>query len=109
MTTVIFHLIYGLLISKGSGDYNEFFGKLFEQDNFQSELIMIDFESGTIKPVKEVLPNVLQKGKFYLVDWRKGDKNISLQDVSSTFHKRYGGKFKAKDWRSNTQRMNVFA
>ena len=40
---------------KTNGNYNEFFQKLFEQDNFQPESIMTDFESGTIKAVKEML------------------------------------------------------
>ena len=68
MTNAIIPLVYGLLIGKDSGDYNEFFRKLFEQDNFQPESIMTDFESGTIKSVREMLPNALHKGKFYLVD-----------------------------------------
>ena len=67
MTNAIIPLVYGLLIGKDSGDYNEFFRKLLEQDNFQPESIMTDFESGTIKLVKEMLPNALHKGKFYLV------------------------------------------
>ena len=68
MTNAIIPLVYGLLIGKNSGDYNELFRKLFEQDNFQPESIMMDFESGTIKSIKEMLSNVLHKGKFYLVD-----------------------------------------
>ena len=68
MTNAIIPLVYGLLIGKDSGDYNEFFRKLFEQDNFQPESIMTDFESGTIKSVKEILSNVLHKGKFHLFD-----------------------------------------
>ena len=68
MTNAIIPLVYGLLIGKDNGNYNEFFRKLFEQDNFQPESIMTDFESGTIKAVKEMLLNVLHKGKFYLVD-----------------------------------------
>ena len=68
MTNAIIPFVYGLLIGKDSVDYNEFFRKLFEQDNFQPESIMTDFESGTMKSVKEMLSNVLHKGKFYLID-----------------------------------------
>ena len=68
MTNAIIPLVYGLLIGKDSSNYNAFVRKLFEQNNFQPESIMTDFESGTIKSVKEMLPNVLHKGKFYLVD-----------------------------------------
>ena len=63
MNNTIIPLIYGLLISKTANDYNLFFGKVLEQDSFQPESIMTDFKSGTIKSVKEMLPNVLHKGK----------------------------------------------
>ena len=63
MNNTIIPLVYGLLIGKTANDYNLFFGKVLEQDSFQPESIMIDFESGTIKSVKEMLPNVLHKGK----------------------------------------------
>ena len=49
MTNATFHLVFGLLIGKDSGDYNELFRKLLEQDNFQPESIMTDFESSAIK------------------------------------------------------------
>ena len=61
MTNTIIPLVYGLLIGKSADDYNLFFQKVLEQDNFQSESIMTDFESGTIKSVKEMLPNALQQ------------------------------------------------
>ncbi|CAF4324488.1 unnamed protein product [Rotaria sp. Silwood2] len=61
MTNAIIPLVYGLLIGKSNDDYNQFFEKLFEQDNFQPESIMTDYEGGTIKSVKEMLPNVLHK------------------------------------------------
>ena len=64
MTNAIILLVCGLLIGKSSDDYNQFFEKLFEQDNFQTESIMTDFETGTIKSIKEMLPDVLQKGMF---------------------------------------------
>ena len=63
MNNTIIPLVYGLLIGKTANDYNLFFGKVFERDSFQPESIMTDFESGTIKSVKEMLPNVLHKGK----------------------------------------------
>ena len=64
MTNAIIPLVYGLLIGKSAEDYNLFFEKVLEQDNFQPESIMTDFETGTIKSVKDMLPNVLHKGKF---------------------------------------------
>ena len=64
MNNTIIPLVYGLLIGKTADDYNLFFGKVLEQDSFQPESIMTDFESGTIKSVKEMLPNVLHKGKI---------------------------------------------
>lgn len=57
-------LVYDLLIGKSHTDYNLFFDKVMEQDNFQPESIMTDFETGTIKSVSDKLPNVLHKGNF---------------------------------------------
>ena len=62
MANAIIPLVYGLLIGKHTDEYNFFFQKMSEQDNFQPETIMTDFESGTIKSVKEMLPNVVHKG-----------------------------------------------
>ncbi|CAF0793861.1 unnamed protein product [Rotaria sordida] len=64
MTNAIIPIGYGLLIGKSTEDYNLFFEKVLEQDDFQSESIMTDFETGTINSVKEMLPNVLYIGMF---------------------------------------------
>ena len=64
MTNAIIPLVYALLIGKSTNDYNFFFQKVLEQDTFQPESIMTDFETGTIKSVKEMLPNVEHKGNF---------------------------------------------
>ncbi|CAF2161640.1 unnamed protein product [Rotaria magnacalcarata] len=61
MTIAITPLVYGLLIGKSAEDYNLFIEKVLEQDNFQSESIMTDFETGTIKLAKDMLPNILHK------------------------------------------------
>ena len=52
-------------MSKHTDNYNFFFQKVLEQDNFQAERIMTDFESGTIKSVKEMLSNVVPKDNSY--------------------------------------------
>ena len=62
MTNITIPVVYKLLIGKSSEDYNLFFKKMLAQDNFQPESIMTDFETGTIRSVKNVLPNVLHKG-----------------------------------------------
>ncbi|CAF4202281.1 unnamed protein product [Rotaria magnacalcarata] len=62
MTNAITPLVYGLLIGKSAEDYNLFFEKVFKQDNFQPDSNMTDFETGTIKSVKDLLPNILHKG-----------------------------------------------
>ena len=64
MTTVPIFLVHGLLIGKSSEEYNLFFEKVLVQDNFQPESIMTDFETVTIKSVKDMLPNVLYKGRL---------------------------------------------
>jgi hypothetical protein len=58
----IIPLIYGLLIGKKTDDYNHFFEKVLEKDNFDPESILTDFETGTIKSVESLFPNVLHKG-----------------------------------------------
>ncbi|CAF5227344.1 unnamed protein product, partial [Rotaria magnacalcarata] len=64
MTDTIIPLAYGLLIGKNAEDYSLFFEKVLEQDNFQPESIMTDFETATIKSVKDMLPNILHKDTF---------------------------------------------
>ena len=58
-------LVYGLLIGKSTKDYNQFFEKIIDQDNFEPLSIMTDFEQATIKSVNEKFPNVLQKGNIF--------------------------------------------
>ncbi|CAM4831054.1 unnamed protein product [Rotaria magnacalcarata] len=65
MTNAVIPLVYGLLIGKSNDDYNQFFQKIFELDNFQPKSIRTDFESGTIKSVKGMLPNILHKGSLF--------------------------------------------
>ncbi|CAF4930321.1 unnamed protein product [Rotaria socialis] len=65
MTNSITPLVYGLLIGKSAEDYNLFFEKVSKQDNFQPESIMTDFETGTIKSVKDMLPNILHRGCLF--------------------------------------------
>ena len=62
MTTAI-PLVYGLLIGKRTEDYNAFFEKVLEQDDFRPESILTDNESATIKSVKALFPNILHIGK----------------------------------------------
>ena len=64
MTNVTISLVYGLLIGKSSEHYNLSFEKVLAQDNLQPESIITDFETGTSKSVKDMLPNVLYKGMF---------------------------------------------
>jgi len=59
----IIPLVYGLLIGKKTSDYNQFFEYIMEEDDFNPESILTDFESGTIKSIKSIFPNVLHKGK----------------------------------------------
>jgi hypothetical protein len=58
----IITLIYGLLIGKKTDDCNHCFEKVLEKDNFDPESILTDFETGTIKSVESLFPNVLHKG-----------------------------------------------
>ncbi|CAF1925394.1 unnamed protein product [Rotaria magnacalcarata] len=74
MTDAIIPLVYALLIGKSAEDYNLFFENVLEQNNFEPESIMTDFETGTIKSVKDMLPNILHKGclfHFSQAAWRQ--------------------------------------
>ena len=59
---MIIPVAYGLLINKSDKDYNTFLEKILEQDDFRPESIQTDFESSTIKSIKESLPNISHKG-----------------------------------------------
>ncbi|CAF3065059.1 unnamed protein product, partial [Rotaria sp. Silwood2] len=50
---------------KSSDDYKQFFEKVLEQDDFQPESILSDFESGTIKTIKELFPNTVHRGCLF--------------------------------------------
>ena len=56
MMTTIIPLVYGVLIAKSVNDYNTFFEKILEQDDFRPESILTDFEIGIIKSVEDMLP-----------------------------------------------------
>lgn len=66
MSSVVIPLVYGLLVGKSTKDYNSFLEKILEQDDFDPESIQTDFESGTLKSIKESLPNVSHKGMVYI-------------------------------------------
>ena len=63
LTSTIIPLVYGLLIGKSTKDYNNFLTKILEQDVFNPDSIQTDFESGTIKSIKQSFPNIIHKGK----------------------------------------------
>ncbi|CAF4933851.1 unnamed protein product, partial [Rotaria sp. Silwood1] len=65
LKSVVIPLVYGLLIGKSGDDYKQFFEKVLEQDDFQPESILSDFESGTIKTIKELFPNTVHRGCLF--------------------------------------------
>jgi len=66
MSSIVIPLVYGVLIGKSTKDYNSFLEKILEQDDFRPESIQTDFESGTLKSIKESLPNVSHKGMMHI-------------------------------------------
>lgn len=62
---MIIPLVYGLLIGKSATDYNKFFQKILEVDDFTPESILSDYESGTIKSIKDLFPNAVHRGKLF--------------------------------------------
>lgn len=63
MSSTVIPLVYGLLVGKSTNDYTTFLKKILEQDDFRPESILTDFESGTIKAVKQILQTATHKGK----------------------------------------------
>ncbi|CAF1415647.1 unnamed protein product [Adineta ricciae] len=46
-------------------DYKKFFEKVLEHDDFEPESILSDFESGTIKTIKDIFPNSAHRGCLF--------------------------------------------
>ncbi|CAF1477517.1 unnamed protein product [Rotaria magnacalcarata] len=69
VTNAIIPLVYGLLIGKSNDDYNQFFEKLFEQDNFQPESIMTDFESVEVTTAFGLIANQFDDDADDLLDY----------------------------------------
>ncbi|CAF3260105.1 unnamed protein product [Rotaria socialis] len=65
LKSVIVPLVYGLLIGKKASDYKKNFQKILDEDDFEPESILSDFESGTIKTIKEVFPNAVHRGCLF--------------------------------------------
>ncbi|CAF1662454.1 unnamed protein product, partial [Adineta ricciae] len=65
LQAVVIPLIYGLLIGKSADDYKKFFEKVLEHDDFEPESILSDFESGTIKTIKDIFPNSDHRGCLF--------------------------------------------
>ena len=55
-------MVYGLLIGKSVSDYNHFFERIMEEDDFNPHSILTDFESGTIKSIESLFLNVVHQG-----------------------------------------------
>lgn len=67
-------LVYDLLIGKKADDYNAFFKVIMDNDDFNPDSILTDFEAATLKSVKTLFPRVLHKGclfHFGQCIWRK--------------------------------------
>ena len=58
----IIPLVYGLLVAKNSADYERFFQCIMEEEDFNPESILTDFDAATIKAINSSFPNVSRKG-----------------------------------------------
>ena len=47
----IIPLVYGLLVGKKTTDYDHFFQRIMDEDDFNPETILSDFEAATIKSI----------------------------------------------------------
>ena len=55
-------LVYGLLVEKNSADYERLFQCIMDEDDFNPESILTDFDAATIKVINSLFPNVSHKG-----------------------------------------------
>ncbi|CAF3062688.1 unnamed protein product [Rotaria socialis] len=58
-------LVYGLLVGKKTTDYDHFFRRIMDEDDFDSETILSDFEAATIKSINSLFPNIVHKGCLF--------------------------------------------
>ena len=60
-------MTYGLLIGKSASDYDQFFKRITEEDDFNHDSILTYFESGTIKSVTTLFLHVLHKANVKVI------------------------------------------
>ncbi|CAF5025300.1 unnamed protein product, partial [Rotaria magnacalcarata] len=58
-------LLYGLLVGKKTTDYDHFFRQIMDDDDFDPETILSDFEAATIKSINSLFPNIVHKGCLF--------------------------------------------
>jgi hypothetical protein len=58
----IIPLVHGLLVGKTTADYDDFFWRIKETEEYNPESILTDFESATIKSIKNSFPNAIHIG-----------------------------------------------
>ncbi|CAF5216306.1 unnamed protein product, partial [Rotaria magnacalcarata] len=58
-------LVYGLLVGKKTADYDHFFRRIMDEDDFDPETILSDFEAATIKSINSLFPNIVHKGCLF--------------------------------------------
>ncbi|CAM4830841.1 unnamed protein product [Rotaria magnacalcarata] len=58
-------LVYGLLVGKKTTDYDHFFRRIMDEDDFDPETILSDFEAATIKSINSLFPNIVHKGCLF--------------------------------------------
>lgn len=63
----IIPLVYGLLVGKKATDYDSFFQCIMNEDDFNPETVLSDFEAATIKSISSFFPNVLHKGNAIII------------------------------------------
>ncbi|CAF4857054.1 unnamed protein product [Rotaria socialis] len=85
LKSVIVPLVYGLLIGKKASDYKKFFQKILDEDDFEPESILSDFESGTIKTIKEVFPNAVHRAFDIVADDFEDDADNIVEYFEKTW------------------------
>ena len=58
----IIPLVYGLLVGKNSTDYERFFQCIIEEDDFNPQSILTEFDAAAIKEINSLFHNVSHKG-----------------------------------------------
>ncbi|CAM4928514.1 unnamed protein product [Rotaria socialis] len=89
-------LVYGLLVGNKTTDYDHFFRRIMDEDDFDPETILSDFEAATIKSINSLFPNIVHKDVIKAFDLIADDFDDDADDFLGYFEKTWIGEPKKR-------------